>query len=193
MHLCSPGIPPTYGYSGCFSLLSAEIVSVWLHILLHRLLKLGELSHSRIKMLKQRYRLTQNQCWLICSLPFSLPVPARACPCCSHARVHLMAVLPCFASVPHGLPSWRALKVDRSRIVCFCFWVCWFFFFFKKCTFIHRPQCLDLPTLPIGAPARDAQTCLRHCFSAFWHLSKKIIAYLVFHLSIQSFNVITGT
>lgn len=112
MHLCSPGIPPTYGYSGCFSLLSAEIVSVWLHILLHRLLKLGELSHSRIKMLKQRYRVTQNECWLICSLPFSLPVPARACPCCSHARVHLMAVLPCFASVPHGLPSWRALTFE---------------------------------------------------------------------------------
>lgn len=54
--------------------------------LLHRLFKLGEPSHSRIKMLKQWYHLTQNYCWLICSLPLSLPVPAWACPCRTHAH-----------------------------------------------------------------------------------------------------------
>lgn len=47
--------------------------------------------------------LTQNYCWLICSLPLSLPVPARACPCSPHAHMHLVTVL--LHSVPVRLVS----------------------------------------------------------------------------------------
>lgn len=43
--------------------------------------------------------LTQNYCWLLCSLPLSLPVPARACPCSTHAHMHLMTVLPHSVSI----------------------------------------------------------------------------------------------
>lgn len=64
--------------------------------------------------------------------------------------------------------------------------------FLKRCKFIHRPQCLDLTPLPIGAPACNAHTCLGHCFSAFWLLSKNY-SLLVSYLTIQSFSVITNT
>lgn len=67
--------------------------------------------------------------------------------------------------------------------------------FFKRCKFFHRPQCLDLTPLPIGAPACNAvpacnaHACLGHWFSAFWLLSKKH-SLLISYLTIQSFSVI---
>lgn len=64
--------------------------------------------------------------------------------------------------------------------------------FFKRCKFIHRPQCLDLTPLPIGAPACNAHTCLGYCFSAFWLWSKNH-SLLVSYLTIRSFSVITNT
>lgn len=63
---------------------------------------------------------------------------------------------------------------------------------FKRCKFFHRPQCLDLTPLPIGAPACIAHACLGHWFSAFCLLSKNH-SLLVSYLTIQSFSVITNT
>lgn len=146
--------------------------------------------------------LTQNYCWLICSLPLSLPVPAPACPCSTHAHMYLMTVLPHSVSVrivscpstPFSLNFvyWAkalfrsvSLKVDQVTLFVSVFE---YADFFSRCKLIHKPRCLDLPI----SPACDAQTCFRPCFSAFWHLSKNY-SLLVFYLSIQSFSVVTNT
>lgn len=152
-------------------------------------------------------RSSKDTSWLICSQPFSLPVPARACPCFRQAHMHLITVLPCFVSGPtvscHIVPFslnfeyWAkvlfrsvSLKVDRVTLFVSAFEHADLFFFYWDVN-LFRPQCLDIPTLPVGAPACDAHTCLRSCFSAFWHLSKNY-SLLVFHLCIQSLSVITN-
>lgn len=146
MHLCSPGIPPTYGYSGCFSLLSAEIVC-------------GSISSFTGFLNWENYHILESKCsskdtaWLRTNAGWSAHchspsqsllglVPAVAMLVCTWWLSYPALLLSPMVSY-HGMPLslnsvyWAkalfcsvSLKVDRSHIVCFCFWVCWFFFFF---------------------------------------------------------------
>lgn len=177
----------------------------------HRLFKLAELLTCRIRMPKQRCHRDSGLTLAVLSSVLLIPGPYlgifQQLTCFVHLMLSVLPLVlwfcPPHSHVIHSTTlSLNFVYWAKALFLLFCFFdggaglVYFSAFesanFFKRCKFIHRPQCLDLTPLPIGAPACNAHACLGYCFSAFWLWSKNH-SLLVSYLTIRSFSVITNT